>query len=466
MIFHAMLLLEGLALLVFVAHYCQSRAEFAPQLVRTTVAGFVGAAAVNILFFIDQLLKTGDPGGQFIELVTTQRFSGHVSDVNAAGSLFVMALFMAFGRLTGKQGSRIAAIAAILFVGIALCLTKSRTAIVAALLVGVFAGVKLTWRSGTPVRTIAAILLLAGLSMSVAQHYPSRLSDNATVFGGIKDRWLFLSTTMGMLQWQPLFGVGVGQYARWSARFAPSDLLKRQGPDNAHNNFAQVAGELGIAGLVAFASVLAISLWFRKSTRERHPIAAPVLTGLSAFIVTWLGGHPLLVPEVAYPFWMTLAIAPGLLLGEEPLPWKPIAAAALAGVILPLSIPLRVASKQEMLDFSRIAYGVSQGRTISSRAALFVPGGIHEVTLPLRVRAASPDRQIGVDLLVDDKHVEGIRFTDGGWQTRRISFSPAEPRRFHKIELRIQDVDVGADDESRSSARQPAVELGELKPVG
>jgi hypothetical protein len=25
-------------------------------------------------------------------------------------------------------------------------------------------------------------------------------------------------------------------------------------------------------------------------------------------MVSWLGGHPLLVPEVAYPFWLALAI--------------------------------------------------------------------------------------------------------------------------------------------------------------
>ena len=466
MILRAMLLLEGLALLLYIAHYCRSRAEFGPQLMRMVIVGFVAAAAVNVLFFIDEFLDSGVTQAKFVELLTSRRFSGHVGDVNAAGSFFVMGFFIALGRLTWHQTSKIGAVTSVVVLGIALCLTKSRTAIITALLIGVFWVMKAAWRSRKSFRTLALTLLLAGLSISIVQHFPSRFSDAPTVFGGIRDRWLFLATTIGMLKWQPLFGVGIGQYSIWSAHFAPADLLQRQGPDNAHNNFAQVAGELGITGLVAFASVLAISLWTRKSTRERDPIAAPILTGLSAFILTWLGGHPLLVPEVAYPFWITLGMVPGLLLTQDTLPWKPVVAAALIGVILPLSIPLRIASKQEMLDFSDIAYGVSRGRTVSSRAVLFVPGGSREVTLPLRVRTASLDRQVGVDLLVDDKLDSSVKFTDGGWQTRRISFSPVEPQRFHKIELRIQDVNVAEDDESRGSTRRPAVELGELKPVG
>jgi O-Antigen ligase len=461
MIFRAMLLLEGLALLVYVAHYCQRRAEFAPQLVRMVLAGFVAAASCNILFFIDELIDTGAPTAKFMELLTTRRFSGHVGDVNAAGSFFAMAFFIALGRLTGHPASRTAAVAAVLIVGIALWLTQSRAALVVALLIGVFSVMKVAWRSRRSFRaTSAVILLLAGLSIPVCQHLPLRFSD-PTVSGGIKDRWLFLSTTIAMLQWQPLFGVGVGQYVRWSGRFAPPDLLQRQGPDNAHNNFAQVAGELGIAGLVAFASVLAISLWPGKYARERNPLAAPIVTGVVAFILTWLGGHPLLVPEVAYPFWITLAIVPGLLFVQEPVPWKPVAAVAFVGLVLFLSIPSRIESKQEIIDFSRITYGVSEGRTVSSRATLFVPAASREVSLPVRARDASPDRQIAVDLLVDDKPAEIIRFTDDAWQTRRISFSSAEPRRFHTIELRIQDGEVSADDESRGSVRRSAIELGE-----
>jgi hypothetical protein len=37
----------------------------------------------------------------------------------------------------------------------------------------------------------------------------------------------------------------------------------------------------------------------------------PMLAGVAAFIVSWLGGHPLLVPEVAYPFWLALGIVAG-----------------------------------------------------------------------------------------------------------------------------------------------------------
>jgi O-antigen ligase len=258
-----------------------------------------------------------------------------------------MAFFIALSRVTGHLGSRIAAVAAALIMGFALWLSQSRTALVVVFLIGMFSFAKLAWRSRrTLYVTATVILLLAGVAIPVLQYLPSRFFD-VTIPGGIRDRWLFISTTIGMLQWQPLFGVGVGQYVRWSGHFAPSDLLERQGPDNAHNNFAQVAGELGITGLLAFAFVLAISVWMRKHDRERSPLAAAVMPGVVAFILTWLGGHPLLVPEVTYPFWITLAIVPGVVAKPNALSWKPVAATALIGVILFLSIPFRIENKRQ-----------------------------------------------------------------------------------------------------------------------
>ena len=41
----------------------------------------------------------------------------------------------------------------------------------------------------------------------------------------------------------------------------------------------------------------------RRRTLISHPL---IRLALAAFILTWLGGHPLLVAEVAYPFWITL----------------------------------------------------------------------------------------------------------------------------------------------------------------
>ena len=106
----------------------------------------------------------------------------------------------------------------------------------------------------------------------------------------------------------PAFGVGVGQYSLWSGHFGPPALLQLWRPDNAHNNLAQVAGELGLIGLVTFVIVLAASLMIRSRAAGVNSLRGPLTAALAAFILTWLGGHPLLIPEVSYPFWITIGV--------------------------------------------------------------------------------------------------------------------------------------------------------------
>ena len=36
-----------------------------------------------------------------------------------------------------------------------------------------------------------------------------------------------------------------------------------------------------------------------------------MLAGLGAFVLTWLGGHPLLIREPGYAFWLLLGAATG-----------------------------------------------------------------------------------------------------------------------------------------------------------
>ena len=94
-------------------------------------------------------------------------------------------------------------------------------------------------------------------------------------------------------------------------------MFKYYQRENAHNNFAQIAGELGLVGLLSFLAVLVMSLWRGDRNVVHTMLVMPVLLGLSAFILTWLGGHPLLVAEVAYPFWITLGVAAALVAADS-----------------------------------------------------------------------------------------------------------------------------------------------------
>ena len=307
-IFSAMLILEGLALLVYTAHYCRIQPDLGWRLARMLVIGAIAAAAINFWFFVHELIETGEPRARLVDFFVRLRWSAHVGDVNAAGSFFALFMFVAFGLALKDRTYRAAWTGAGAMLGLALWMTKSRTAVSAVLVVGALYIVR-----ATIVRSISwwRLVILAVAVSALMVGFASQVARSSAAARSVNYRRMFLETTSHMIEAHPVFGVGIGQYARWSAHFSSPALIAIYPRENAHNNFAQVAGELGLTGLAAFVAVLAVCLWPRDRSRSGHPVVAPVLGGLAVFIVSWFGGHPLLVPEVAYPFWIALAIVPG-----------------------------------------------------------------------------------------------------------------------------------------------------------
>ena len=308
-VYFAMLLVEGIALLVYAAHVCRNRPGTAAQLVRMLVISGTAAAAFNAWFFVQELLETGDAGQRFTEFLLTRRWSAHVRDINAAGSFFGMTMIMAVGLALREGRYRAVWAAAALLLGAALWMTTSRTAIAAVLLVAVAYAMKfLNIRSMNTARSAAAAAsAVAVCAIFAAPYVMARASTSQAV--GI--RWMFLETTGRMLRAHPLMGVGVGQYAPASERFAPPELRAIYARENAHNNFAQVAGELGLPGLAAFVMLIVAALHGAWQAPARSSRLTAVVAGVAVFILTWLGGHPLLVPAVAYPFWLALGMVAG-----------------------------------------------------------------------------------------------------------------------------------------------------------
>ena len=177
--------------------------------------------------------------------------------------------------------------------------------------------------------------------------------------------------------------------------------------ENAHNNFAQIAGELGIAGLISFVAVLVVALWRRGEERSDHDVAMPVLLGLAAFILTWLGGHPLLVAEAAYPFWLTLGVAAAVVARDSNANLS-AGIVGLAVALLLVSIPFRVSAKSAQLDLTEVSYGVSAKQLMTSRARFFVPGAESRIDIPLRARSASDDEPVEIEVFVDGSASETI----------------------------------------------------------
>jgi hypothetical protein len=438
LLFRSMLLLEGMALLLYTARYVREQPRFGERLVIMIVAGAAGTAMLTIWHVTAELIETGQARARFMEFFAVQRWTVHVSDVNAAGSFFAMGMFIAMGMAFRRTRYQFVWIAtACLFAGTT-WMTHSRTALVAVLLM--FACLATTMTIGRIIgvgKTIAmTAVTLIGITVALWQYLgPGYFGGGAQT--AIRVRWLFLGTTWRMLMAEPVFGIGIGQYFLWSREFAVPEMFKYYQRENAHNNFAQIAGELGIAGLISFLVVLVIALWRTSAERSRHIIVMPVLLGLAAFILTWLGGHPLLVADVAYPFWITLGVVAALVASDSKAnPW--VAIIGIAAALLLVSIPFRVAAKSAQLDLARVTYGVSARQLMTSHARFFVPANEFRVEFPLRARSASDNEPVEIDVLVDGSATGTITLTDRNWQKTPIDLSRDSSRRFHQIDLRIR----------------------------
>jgi O-antigen ligase len=456
MIFRAMLLLEGLALLCLTVRYARAQAAYGERVVVAIAAGSVAVVLFTFAYILDQF-RESPLTVSFLEYFTLERWAVHISDVNAAGSFFAMAMFIAFGlALRNRRYSRLWWAGGLLLAG-ALLMTFSRTALVAVALVTAFALAAATLGRAIGVaRTIAATgVVLTALMVGAWNVLPHEYFGAGAVTA-VTVRRLFLEVTGRMLMAYPLFGVGIGQYALWSHHFAAPEMFEYYRSENAHNNFAQIAGELGIVGLTAFLLVLVLAL--RSALRTEKPPRAtmPVLLGLAAFVLSWLGGHPLLVPEVAFPFWITLGVMAAFVPGRAA-SRAAIGAVVVATVVLAVSVPFRVHAKAEGIDFTRVSYGLSNGRLASWRARFFVPAERTRVELPVRARAASEDRPIVMDVFVDDAMIETVTLTDRAWQTAGIDLPADRARRFHQIDLRIREAES---DDTPADTRRDAVEIG------
>ena len=451
-IFNAMLLLEGVALLVFVARYTREQPRFADRLVAAIVAGAAGAAALTVWDVGAELFETGQAQARLMEFLVERRWTAHVSDVNAAGSFFAMGMFIALGMALRSNRYRFAWAAMTCLFAATTWLTHSRTALVAVLAMLACIAAAITVGRIIGVTKAIVVAATASVALGVAlwnflgpEYFGSQAQD------AVRIRWLFLGTTWRMLVSEPIFGIGIGQYFLWSHEFSVPELFDYYQRENAHNNFAQIAGELGAVGLTCFVAVLAGALWRRRAEPETDASLNPALLGAAAFIVTWLGGHPLLVEEVAYPFWLTMGVATTLAAANTR--WSvPSNLVGMGIIVLLVSIPFRVNEKWAEHDRSRVTYGISEKQVMTSHARFFVSSDGSRVDLPLRA-PASFDEPVEIDILVDGSMSETITLSDRNWQRARIELPPGPNRRFRQIDLQIRPGTVEAVGSTRPPGR-------------
>jgi len=218
-----------------------------------------------------------------------------------------------------------------------------------------------------------------------------------------------------MMQSAPIFGVGIGRYYERSGEFMPQSIYWFYFHENAHNNFLQIGGELGLIGVAAFVWLLgAASIRLVRGVRAdpRDVLLLGAVAGAAAFVATWMTSHPLLVAEVAYPFWILLGVALARADGNAALPlaampaadrastgavaWltKPATLAVVAiAVALAVSVPPRARREMANLDLAKQTFGFypwqqdGNGvlfRWTARRGTFFVPLNARALHLTLR----------------------------------------------------------------------------------
>jgi hypothetical protein len=447
--------IEGLALAVFAERLVRGRAVAV-----ALVAGVTLAAATTWLRLVQISLRRPEPLIAAVTFVRTLRINTLFTDVNAAGSLYVLGVVpAAWLALQGYRASSTArrrlvsvgAGAAAVITGLALVMTHSRAAYGGALL-GLAA---LAVASRRVSRRTLAVSLTATIAMFVAFVLLNRGSATQVSSGeSMGIRWEMAKIAMHITREQPIFGVGLGEFRQASRPLVPPSLVAAfpaaAAGENAHNNFLQILAELGIAGFAAFVWLLGSAgrLVVRARWAKRADISALALAGgVLAFLVTCLAGHPFLTTEVLWTFLLTLGATAGLARDADehaPSGWRRHVVSASILMVL-LIAPVRFWMLRQA-DLQRDSIGAGPRilepgeppyRLAAERSAWFVPGDVRLVQIPLRTTRDSPSSCL-VRVDVDGTMVNRVEATTAGWRRVDLVLQPGEPGSPpHRVELRV-----------------------------
>jgi O-antigen ligase len=445
------LLLEGVGLFTAAMVLTGGHSDLRVRIARMMVLGAIGVAALTLTRIVAASLQTLEPWKAFARYLSAVRFNAAYGDVNAAGSYLVLALMACAGLILVDRSRRIVWLPAAGLLTIALWLSGSRIAIVAGLAALGALPLALV-RLSTPTVTrraaltgFVAVVLVSGVLFACV---PGRIlrSDSSR---SVVVRLEMAATAARMLRTQPLFGIGIGKFYQKSGEFSSPKLLEIYRRENAHNNYLQIAAELGILGLVAFLWLLRAALGGTsviEQLKGGRSVEAGFILGLWAFLLTAIVGHPLLTPEAAYPFWIMLGAAAGAgtwAPSSSRGPWIP--ARRLVHLLLALlvvALPWRIQHERQGMDLEHVAFGVSlwtpasegpRTRTVGRHAIAFVPADVRAVEIPLRGISATDAGPV-VDIWLNG-HQANRYVMRSEWQIVRLVFQGPPDRRSYRVDL-------------------------------
>jgi O-antigen ligase len=299
--------MSGVVAYLMAGDLCAKTDGLDRRVVRTLLCSCSALGVLNAYRLVEVALRNPPFLTTLIEVHRWMRVSVTFPDPNAAGACFLLMLPAAVFVL-GDRTMRPAAVMALPWLVAGLWLSGSRTALILFVLVLAIAapfllrGRRSSWR-------IPAIALVLASALTVAFFYPrpKTAGDASMAFGVRREMAL---ATLRMLRDHPLSGVGVGRYMRESPAYMSQQMKTWYPSENAHNQFLQAAGELGLPGLVMFVLLLwmGIASAVRDAWNGEDRFVTGVVLGVLSFLAASLTMHPLLIPEVAVAFWLMLGM--------------------------------------------------------------------------------------------------------------------------------------------------------------
>jgi O-antigen ligase len=450
-IYSGLELLLGLALFCAASFTTGSRPADARRVVRMLTVGLVAAATLNVVRFVQISLPAADPISAARSYLQWLRINIHYGDLNAAGSVFGMILLVVVGLIRTTAGWERAGWSACLgVIASALWLAGSRTAI-ACVLVGAAGAATFEALSSRPGRitrivvTACAIVLIAAAAMMLLKFPRTQANtDPATAW---EIRMELLTRGARMVRDYPVFGVGVGRFLEESDRYATPGSF---GPENSHNNFMQILAELGMVGFVTFAWLVSavIAALRTASDGTSRTFAIWIAAGLGAYLLSAMGGHPLIVFEAAAPFWMLLGVAAHTARAPVGVGGTRYVLPAVLAVLV-ATLPIRVwATTWALLNpGSTVTWHVDgdvRYRDVGLADTLLVRRPTSNIVLPLRIAADRPEAtEAQVEIIVDGQAVNRVVVVSDRWTNVRVLFPRQAGFDHRRVVLRLQGYQPG-----------------------
>ena len=420
--------------------------QLAARLVLVALVGHAGVALLDLHAVIGWALRTEEALKALPQLLATARVSVQM-DWNAGASALLLAGVAGLG-LMGKPWARRAGVGLLLLiVGTGLWTTGSRIAIAMGIGATVWAigssAVGSAWRR----RLIAAGVVIVVLGVGAWLVVSNPTGRSAPLPGSITLRLVMAKAGVQMFRGAPVFGIGITKFYDASAEYAGQYLTSVgwRPRENAHNNFVQVLAEQGLAGFIALLWWLAVILVDRTRTQfaTPDPLRRALRLAIIACLGTWMTGHPLIVPEFAFVFWLycgiLAALTPAVPSTRPRWPLRLLVVAVLATVYF------RASALRDVAYLEHLGRGVSalwqhddsqRYREAGTSFTLFLPATGRPVSVPIRRAPGSPDPLL-VEIIIRGRSVDRVPIQGDEWQTILVVV-PSESRHFESVEFVVR----------------------------